>query len=363
MAELMFECVGSILKQTYREFEILVMDNCSTDNTSEVAQSFSDPRVKYIRNETNLGHIRNFNKGITLAHGKYLWLIAADDSLRSPHVLGRFVDLMERNSGVGYVFCRSIERREDKEAGIVQWADCRDEDCIWDGHSFLARLIANNCIVMSSVMARKECYDNIGLFPLDLPYAGDWYLWCSFAMRYGVAYFSEPMVCFRVHECSLTSSFNRQKAHICLVDEIGVLWQIGDQARRAKSSTLLKASRASIASRAALSLNVDKATGASPNMSEDDLRALLRRHIRDPREETELWAHIFMALGDRQYAAGEINLAKQSYWRGLRLQPWWLRSWAKYLLLMTGKVGKGIRTLLTSIAIGVGLRHQSSRVR
>jgi glycosyltransferase involved in cell wall biosynthesis len=363
MAELMFECVSSILKQTYPEFEIIVMDNCSSDNTPEVARSFDDPRVKYIRNETNIGHIRNFNKGITLTRGKYLWLIAADDSLRSPHVLKRFVDLMERNSGVGYVFCRSVELKEGKEAGIVQWADCGDKDHIWDGRSFLANLIANNCIVMSSVMARKECYDKVGLFSLDLPYACDWYMWCSFAMHYGVAYFSEPMVCFRVHESSLTSSFNQQKTHICLADEIGVLRRIGDQAKCAKSSTLLKASRASIASRAAQSLNAGGAIGSSPNISEDDLRTLLRRHISDPGEETELWARIFIALGDRQYAAGEINQAKRSYWRGLRLRPWWLRSWAKYLLLMTGKVGKAIRTLLKSIAVGVGFKHQNSSVR
>lgn len=363
MAELMSECVRSILKQTCLEFEIIVMDNCSTDNTPEVARSFNDARVRYIRNETNLGHIRNFNKGITLARGKYLWLVAADDLLRSPHVLRRFVDLMECNPRVGYAFCRSIELREGKETGIVQWADCGDKDSIWDGRSFLARLIANNCIVMSSVMARKECYDKVGLFQLDFPYACDWYLWCSFAMHYEVAYFSEPMVSFRVHERSLTSSFNRQKAHICLADEIGVLRRIGDQAGCAKSPALLKASRASIASRAARSLNAEGATDAGPIINEDELRALLLRYIKDPREETELWARIFMALGDQQYAADEKNLAKRSYSRALRLRPWWPVIWAKYLLLMIGKVGKGIRTKLTSIAICIGLKQRSSCAR
>ena len=67
LAHLMPQCVNSILRQSYENYEILIMDNCSPDNTPEVAASFGDPRVKLVRNETNLGHVRNFNKGITLA--------------------------------------------------------------------------------------------------------------------------------------------------------------------------------------------------------------------------------------------------------------------------------------------------------
>ncbi|HXR47151.1 MAG TPA: glycosyltransferase [Candidatus Limnocylindrales bacterium] len=357
MAGPMSECVCSILKQTYQDFEILIMDNCSPDNTPEVARSFSDPRVRYIRNETNLGHVRNFNKGVTLARGKYVWMIAADDSLRSSHVVERFVGLMERNPSVGYVFCRAIEVQNGKEAGIVQWADCGDENCIWDGHRFLARLIRNNCIVMSSGMVRKECFDKAGLYPLDMPHACDWYLWCSFALFYNVAYFSEPMVYFRVHEGSLTSSFNREDATICLMDELRVLSRVRDHARFAGVRTLLEASRVSIATRAARALNAGSPRRGGPSISEGELQTLFQRQVSNPRDETGLWARIFIALGDEQYSAGESNLAKRSYLRGLGLRPWWPLSWAKYLLLVTGRVGRGIRTRLTVIAVGVRLKQ------
>ena len=75
LAHLLSECISSILSQSYSDFEVLVMDDCSPDNTKEVAQSFRDQRVKYIRNECNLGPLRNYNKGINLAIGKYVWLI------------------------------------------------------------------------------------------------------------------------------------------------------------------------------------------------------------------------------------------------------------------------------------------------
>src|SRR5215831_9756912 len=60
------QCVNSVLRQTYQDYEILIMDNRSPDNTPEVARSFNDFRVKHIRNEENIGHIRNFNKGISI---------------------------------------------------------------------------------------------------------------------------------------------------------------------------------------------------------------------------------------------------------------------------------------------------------
>ena len=74
LAHLLSDCVGSILAQNYGDFEVLIMDNCSPDHTPEVARSFNDPRVKHIRNESNLGHIRNYNTGISLACGKYVWV-------------------------------------------------------------------------------------------------------------------------------------------------------------------------------------------------------------------------------------------------------------------------------------------------
>src|SRR5208283_2490112 len=66
LAHLLPNCVHSILMQTYRDFEVLIMDDCSPDATPQVAQSFQDPRVKHIRNDPNLGHLRNYNHGIGL---------------------------------------------------------------------------------------------------------------------------------------------------------------------------------------------------------------------------------------------------------------------------------------------------------
>src|ERR1700758_36533 len=79
LAHFLSDCVHSILAQTCGDFEVLILDDCSPDNTAEVARSFRDSRVHYVRNENNLGNLRNYNKGIGLSRGRYVWLISADD--------------------------------------------------------------------------------------------------------------------------------------------------------------------------------------------------------------------------------------------------------------------------------------------
>ena len=130
--------------------------------------------MKHIRNETNLGHVRNFNKGIELARGKYVWLVSADDWLASAQALERYVDFMERNPGVGYTFCRSIEVRGAKEAGVAVWTILRGRPCR-RGAKFLIRLIQWNCVVLSAAMFRKECFEKFGLFLAEMPHANDWF--------------------------------------------------------------------------------------------------------------------------------------------------------------------------------------------
>jgi glycosyltransferase involved in cell wall biosynthesis len=296
LAHLLSQCVSSVLKQNYRNFEILIMDNCSPDNTPQVAQSFNDPRVQHIRNESNLGHIRNYNKGLTFARGKYVWLLSADDILRSPHVLGRFVEVMERNPRVGYVFCRAIELNQGKEKGIVGWADLGDENRIWKETSFLTQLIRYNCIVAPTVLMRKECHEKVGQFQVDLPYASDWYMWCMLAMHYGVAYLSDPMVCYRVHEESLTSLYSGgEYARICVGDELSVLWRVGRDAELAHIPSVRIACDSAFTDRAFRLLRAPL-YAASPCMNVSQFEEILQSRFRDVEGIRDLRAAVYARL-------------------------------------------------------------------
>jgi glycosyltransferase involved in cell wall biosynthesis len=349
LAHLLPECINSILKQTYQNYEILIMDNCSPDKTPEVAASFGDPRVKHIRNETNLGHVRNFNKGITMARGKYVWLVSADDWLRSPEVLRRYVELMEQNPGVGYVFCRPMEVQGSEEAGFAQYAYYGKSERIWDGRSFLMRLIRANRIALSSAMVRKECYEKLGLFSLEMPYANDWYLWCVLALHYKVAYKPEPMVFVRIHAESLTTAFNQSGSPICIVDELNVLWRVARQAELEGVILDRRAFNTCIAGRAARALKSGPAGDTRPGLSKDEFEVLLRRYVRDSKDEEDIRARVCLALGDEHFWDADYSKAAQTYWLGLKLRPWWIRSWAKYLLLRTGSLGLYVRRFILDL--------------
>src|SRR6478609_6542390 len=192
LAHLLPECVNSILSQSYGDFEVLIMDDCSPDNTAEVACSFQDPRVKYVRNDPNLGALANYNKGITMSRGKYVWLISADDYLRRPYVLQRYVEVMEANPRVGFVFCPCVGVLNGKETGKLDWSAYGDRDLIVNGSVFLQKLLHYNLVLAPAALARRECYEKISLFPtnvvwsgvpIDLIWGGDWYLWCIFALH------------------------------------------------------------------------------------------------------------------------------------------------------------------------------------
>jgi len=312
LAHLLPQCVNSILGQDYKNFEVLIMDNCSPDRTPEVAQSFNDPRVQHIRNESNVGHIRNYNKGLTLARGKYVWLLSADDMLRSPHVLGKFVNVMERNPRVGYVFCRAVELHQGKETGVGRWADCGDEDRIWNDRSFFLHLLEANCIAAPTVLMRKDCLNKVGLFQPELPFASDWYMWCMLAMHYDVAYLADPMVCYRFHGESLTTSYSQDYARICVGDELSVLSLVGHQAERAGIPELRRECEAALVRRAVRLLK-SGLQGASPGMNVTEFEEILQSRIRDVKNIKEIRAVVYTTLADQLYWGGDHAQAARSY--------------------------------------------------
>jgi Glycosyl transferase family 2 len=234
LAHFLADCLNSILSQTYEDFEVLIMDDCSPDNTSEVAAEFKDPRVIYIRNETNLGNIRNYNKGIELSSGRYIWLLSADDCLRSRNVLQRYVELLEKNPQVGYVFCPAMILTEGEEVGVESWTAWPGKtDRILSGHEVVRRSTVYCPVGAPTGLARKQCYMLTGGFPMNLPRAGDYYLWTVFATKYDVGYFAEPMVCYRKHPTNMEKIMEKESSSMFFEQELLVIWLIKKEAEKA----------------------------------------------------------------------------------------------------------------------------------
>lgn len=343
----LMECVGSILAQTYGHFEVLIMDDCSPDDTPVIARTIEDPRVRHIRNEVNLGHLANYNKGIGLARGKYVWLINVDDYLRRPYVLERFVDTLERHPEAAFVFCPAVQVHDGHEGAVFGRHGCKD--MVFQKPAFLDRLLVRNRVPTPSAMVRKASYDRMGVFELDLPYAGDWFQWCRHALYGDVAYLAEPMVCYRFHELNMSKGHLEQPP-VVIQDEVAVRWRTKRTAERLGLTGVVQAAVDAIGADYANRVTQRTAEGSSFGLTFEEFAASLDAQGATDEERVKITAAVLAGLGDHYYHHRDTSLARQFYLRALKHNPRDLRTWVKGGLLAAGPVGRTLRAAVAARA-------------
>lgn len=353
LAHLLSECIQSILAQTYRDYEILIMDDCSPDRTAEVAQSFTDCRVKYFRNEVNLGHLRNYNRGIGLAKGRYVWLISADDRLRMPYALEHYVRTMEAHPNVGYACSAGVEIDEaGRETRVLDDYVRADKDTIFNGRGFIPEILGSTGILAASVMVRKQCYLAVETFPLDLPHQADIYLWCRFALEHDVAYFAEPMIHYRRHAASMLNTFMRERPEVIMADELNVLWRIKRESERLGYRRLARRCQRFLGDRYASYIAATKFRDrASPlRMTRQEcIRSIGQSaHSRDECKSVQAEMHAY--LGDQyRWHGNDDKHALRCYRYALACRLLMPQVWIKYAVLKSGSVGIAARSWLKAI--------------
>jgi len=323
------------------------MDDCSPDQTAQVARSFRDQRITYVRNEHNLGHLANYNKGIALAAGAYVWLISADDKLIKPNALERYIDLMAMRPEVGYVFSSGVFLRNGTEGELIRDSWWGDRDFISRGQKFFARFYRGEAnIVCPSCLVRKDCYDLLGMFPLDMPHAGDRYLWNLWALTYDVAHFAEPMVAYRLHDFNIMNTLRNSGTVIADL----LRWQIRirDKARASGHAPLVSSWISNVANLYAFALLSERFGASAHRMTFAELDDSLRQHFGGGRDEGRLRSRIYAGFADGCYSRGSIDEARHFYRLALKTYPLALKPWIKYVLLLTGRPGLLLRRWLRS---------------
>ena len=200
-ADLLSEAIDSVLKQTYRNFRLIVSDNASTDETEEVVASVSDARLEYVRAEKNIGMIGNFNRVIELAETEFLMLLPDDDRLY-PDYLDAVVDVLQRNPRAGLVHTAfdeiDIESRVQKHA--ASYVKTSKPVMVEPGDAFLERSMTSTAILLSSTTYRTRAIrDAGGMTTEEEPFA-DVPLFMRIAQNWDLAYVDRPLVGFRVHD-------------------------------------------------------------------------------------------------------------------------------------------------------------------
>lgn len=202
------EAIESAWKQTVAPLEIIIMDDCSTDDTAEIGRKWERTLVvQYYRNNTNLGTPRNVDAGIRKSSGEYIVHLDADNRLRPTFLEKTQKILYERSdTGIVYTDCAvfgSIARLVSEQS--TWWRNRREEDeyLIWEFFDFdRSRILTRNYIHGGSVF-RRRCWEQTGGYEACLhPHrAEDYSLWYQIIMRYGweAFYLKEPLLEYRIH--------------------------------------------------------------------------------------------------------------------------------------------------------------------
>jgi glycosyltransferase involved in cell wall biosynthesis len=228
MAGYLRSAVDSALRQTYADFELLIVDNVSTDGTYDIAQEYArkDARVRVVRNDRNIGANPNFNKCFDLAHGTWLKFLCADDLLAA--------DCIERamaavRPGPLVVNCMEefiLPPDMDPQVRVLH-------ETYWREHSLrlfrrfpnqpyisateFADLVAEdptaNCISAPSCLIHRQGWERFGRYRLDLITLNDWDLCARVGVHFGVINVADAVTHYRVHGASLSDLLVSQRPY------------------------------------------------------------------------------------------------------------------------------------------------------
>ncbi|MEM7760200.1 MAG: glycosyltransferase family A protein [Cyanobacteria bacterium P01_A01_bin.40] len=184
------ETINNVLAQTYTDFELIVVDDGSSDHTSEWVDQVPDPRVRLIT-QTNMGLAGASNTGIINSQGEYITFIDADD-LWSPTKLEQQVKILDRHPEVGIVYTWVTYMNDAGEStGRVVKPEA-------DGYIWQDLIKVNQIECGSVVMVRRSCFDEVGLFHTELnAYGQDWDMWLRLALKYQFKVIRQPLVYYR----------------------------------------------------------------------------------------------------------------------------------------------------------------------
>lgn len=201
----------SIFSQTFSDFEVLLLDDCSTDQSREIIEHFqADPRVTAKFNCRNSGSpFKQWNKGFNLSKGDYIWIAESDD-YAAPRFLETLISKLDANPGIGLAHCQSWIAK-DNTAGtplevMEKWYQDLPNHERWhdgfenDGQCEIAQyMVFKNTIPnASAVVFRRSLLDKGLRAPEDMRLAGDWMFWVELLLQSRLAYVSEPLNYFRV---------------------------------------------------------------------------------------------------------------------------------------------------------------------
>ena len=196
-SEYINESVQSILKQTFSDFEILIIDDCSTDGTYEILQTFTDPRIKLFSKSINSGYTNSLNMAIKIAKGEYIARMDGDD-ICLPERFEKQIDFLKKNND--YILCGSWFRIFGKGNVRIVKNPGTDEE--------IKLALLDYCsIAHPTVMIRKSVFQKNNIYyDIEMEPAEDFDLWVRLSQFGKFANLPEVYLNYREHEKQISNT-------------------------------------------------------------------------------------------------------------------------------------------------------------
>jgi glycosyltransferase involved in cell wall biosynthesis len=303
-ARLLPRAVASVLAQTSGDFELLIVDDASSDDTAAVARSFDDPRVRYLPQEENRGVAAARNAGIAAAAGEWIAFLDDDDEYL-PRFLEASREALERHRpAAGWCWCGVLEVDDSRGGAVVDrdlWSPRFDSLEAAHRGFLLGRRTGTGC----GLVVRRACFDAVGGFDDTLRSGEDTELLVRLAREYPFTVVPEHLVRIHFHG-----------------------------GRR---------------------LRADRAAAAA------GYRRILERNREVLEADPELWRSLLYKAAWLHYHAGDRAAARKLLWAGLRRSPVFLKGWLLVLLFETLGTRLGRRVHDRVSRSGRGLRSARPR--
>lgn len=206
------EAINSILEQSFKPFEFLIIDDGSTDRSAEIVESFRDPRIRFVRNSHNMGITSTLNKGIALASCELIARMDADD-ISHPQRLQKQFGYMKRNPNCAMLSTWARVITEDKK--FVRLERYRS-------NFYYYNLTFECWIYHPTIMFRKSKAEEVGLY--GKPYSEDYDFFWKMSTRFRIANLAEALLDYRLSSTSLNTVL--KKAEYDIANEQNVLRNI-----------------------------------------------------------------------------------------------------------------------------------------
>lgn len=216
------EAIDSVLEQTYTDFELLILDDASSDNSWTIIKSYSDPRIKSFRNEINQLGTGLFNRAISeIAVGEFIAVHHSDD-VWEPDKLEKQVEFLESHPQYGAVFTNTIAIGEDslplndpKHFYTFIFDQPNRTRHEWLNHFFYKC----NALCHPSILIRKKCYKDCGGYRYGLAQLTDFDMWIRLCLKYEIYVLPDRLFRFRVRMNEGNSSGSRPETRIRTITE------------------------------------------------------------------------------------------------------------------------------------------------